>query len=249
MRGYVNSIHETLVLGCNTSPNHNYKGGVFSNIITFEVPVLSCLGRLIESALTTTAEKTVFAVQRNAIVELLGLEVKQGPLSFQDIMKFGRISFELIDIFKRDMRDRGLRSPPDEVGHPPLSKYNGSPENIVSLLLQTTQITLELACSSPTGYKGGIFQNIITANMHLTDALQLLSHDSHITTEEKAIFAKAVVEARKLYDLKLTNQKITQPPGGMYVTHMAWFNPMLEVFDRDFERRTAKSKSDDGIRS
>ncbi|MCJ1437780.1 hypothetical protein MMC27_007167 [Xylographa pallens] len=237
MRGYVNSIHETLVLGCNTSPNHNYKGGVFSNIITSDVPVLSCLGRLIESPLTTTAEKTVFAVQLKTIIEVLNLETKQGPLSFQDILKFSGISFELIDIFKSDMRDRGLRPPPDAVGHAPPSKYNGDPEDVVSLLLQTTQTTLELACSSPTGYKRGIFQNTVTAGMHLTNALQLLSQDSHITTEEKAIFAKAVIEARKLHDLKLTNQKITQPPGDMYVTHMAWFKPLLEVFDRDYERR------------
>ncbi|MCJ1404667.1 hypothetical protein MMC11_007893 [Xylographa trunciseda] len=243
LEGYVDSIHQTLILGCSPCPSHNYKGGAFAGSISSDVPVLSCLGRLIKSPLTTAAEKTAFTVQRDMITKLFNLQAKKGPLSFENVVVAGSMgaSDRLINVFKDDQRVRGVVPFPDFVACPPPENYNGDPEDVTSLLLQITQNMVELACSSSTGYKGGIFRNTITANVYVTDALGLLSQDSRITGTERAIFETAVIEARKLYDLKLASQKTIQVPGGMYLAHMAWFKPLLEVFDRDFERRGCKS--------
>ncbi|MCJ1286405.1 hypothetical protein MMC26_005750 [Xylographa opegraphella] len=113
-----------------------------------------------------------------------------------------------------------LRIPPEN--------YKGDPQDVTALLLKTTQNTLELACASSTGYKGGFFQHTITANVHVSAALRLLIQNNRTTTDEKAVFRKAAIEVKKLRDPRLTNQNTSPGTGPMYLRHWDWFNHCLK---------------------
>ncbi|MCJ1290228.1 hypothetical protein MMC34_001764 [Xylographa carneopallida] len=221
-------------MGCSASPDYNYKNGAFASIVTSDVPVLSCLCKMKLSPLTTTSEKAVFTDHLNVIAKLLGQEAKNGPLSIEKVMMSIRAPDELINASKNDQRAQGLTPSPDMVIHIPPENYNSDVEDVPSLLLHTTKNALELACSTPVGYNNGTFQHIISSNAHVLDTLRLLSQDSRIAIGEKSVFKRAIVEAQKLHDLELTQQRTAQIRGKMYLAHMAWFEPLLEVFNRDF---------------
>jgi len=235
------TIHTTLIHFCAATPSTNYRSGVFAREITARLPVLDCLSYLALSPHTSTSERKVFTTVRTLLFGLMVQEASGRVFTAREMGRHVPVVEKLLEVFERDQRNRGVLLLVGEDGGRGEVKmpggYQGKNDDIVSILLQTTLNALVLACSSPKGYKSGIFRTTITPSTHVLVALSTLITDTRVSSKESEVFKEAKAKAGKLLELQKMGVQSVEVPGGMWKEHERWFGPLLGIFERDCERR------------
>ncbi|MCJ1245020.1 hypothetical protein MMC30_002221 [Trapelia coarctata] len=231
-------VSHIVLSACGPGKPQTYKSG------TIEIPSFQtasqCLAYLRHLPQIPSADRAVFKAVRDNLILLRQRQNDNNTSPPSQLSVLVANIQKLNNIFQDDQRTRETYAPAYTVRMPGVldaTSGAGMEVDIPAVLLDMTRRALVLACSAPGNYNKGTFASTITQDTSLEAALEVLCGADNTTHQEKAVFMRARWEVKYLKTLIDAGVRYVDPFATLFIGHISWFGPLLDVFKIDCEAR------------